>query len=219
MALGGFINVVLDPILIFGIGDIEGLGIAGAAVATLISWLICSVVALYIIKKQWITVSNLNCYSLLLSQKITSIALPACFANMLTPLANGVLMAIIAGYGYQAVAAWGVGGRIESIMTVVSLSMSLPPVISQNYGAKQYQRVITSHRIAIAFILVWQILIYFVGLIMIPLVTAAFTDDQKVAAALSMYMTIIPIGFGFQGIVILTNSHLMRYISHCGRWH
>ena len=41
---------------------------------------------------------------------------------------------------------------------------------------------------------------------MIPLVTAAFTDDPRVASILALYMMVIPIGFGFQGVVILTNS-------------
>ena len=55
---------------------------------------------------------------------------------MLTPLAMAVLTAIMASYGAHAVAAYGVGARIESIacLVVLALSMTLPPFVSQNFG-------------------------------------------------------------------------------------
>lgn len=211
MALGGMINVILDPFLIFGVGSFEGLGISGAAWATVVAWLVCSVVALYYVANRRQLVSASHCRwreVFTASRKILSIAAPAAVANMLTPLANGVLMAIVASYGYQAVAAWGVGGRIESIMTVVllSLSMSLPPMISQNFGAGKMERVNEAFIFAVKFILGFQIVVYGIGLLLSPLISDAFTDDSSVAALIDLYLWIVPLGFGAQGAVILTNS-------------
>ena len=74
---------------------------------------------------------------------ILHIGLPAAGANMLTPVAAAVLTAIVANYGASAVAAFGVGSRIESIacLVVLALSMTLPPFISQNLGAGNIKRV------------------------------------------------------------------------------
>ena len=64
------------------------------------------------------------------------IGIPAAGANMMTPLASGVMTAIAAGFGGNAVVAYGVGARLEPMATLLVLAMSsLPPLISQNYGA------------------------------------------------------------------------------------
>ena len=159
MALGGLINVLLDPVLIFGVGDFAGYGIAGAAIATSIAWLVCSIIVLYhlIINKRWARIEGLSLVRTISATKaIVAVSLPASLANMLTPVAGALVMSVIADYGYHAVAAWGVGGRLESIIIIVilSLSMSLPPIVSQNFGAKRYDRVALAYRLAIKFTLV-----------------------------------------------------------------
>ena len=66
---------------------------------------------------------------------------------MLTPIAAAILTAIAATYGEEAVAAFGVGSRIESIacLVVLALSMTLPAFISQNFGASKMDRVKESY--------------------------------------------------------------------------
>jgi Na+-driven multidrug efflux pump len=95
-----------------------------------------------------------------ISRKILHIGLPAAGANMLTPLAMAILTALMASYGAEAVAAFGVGARIESIasLVVLALSMTLPPFVSQNYGACAYHRIDEAYRRCIKFILAWQLL-------------------------------------------------------------
>ena len=211
MATGGVINVILDPILIFGWRPIPGLGIQGAAIATLIAWALGLLYILYVlaVKRQLIETRLLNWTELKRNTGgVLKINLPAAGANMLTPISTGVVTAIIAGYGSSAVAAWGVGGRLESIacIVVLSLSMSLPPFISQNFGANKLDRVWGAFSVCVKFVIVWQILIFIFMALLSSVISDVFTNEPEVAKIIIMFLLIVPLGYGFQGVTILTNS-------------
>ncbi|XOV81407.1 MAG: MATE family efflux transporter [Aestuariibacter sp.] len=213
MALGGLINAVLDPILIFGFGPIPAMGIQGAALATLIAWGVGSVHILYLlaVKRKLIEPRLLRFSELRASGgNILRIGIPAAGANMLTPIANGVLTAIVATYGTAAVASWGVGGRIESIacIVVLALSMTLPPFISQNYGAGKIHRVKQAYKFALKFVLFWQLLIFVLMWILSPFIANIFAQEKEVIELIQLFLMIVPLGYGLQGIIILTNSSL-----------
>lgn len=211
MASGGLVNAILDPILIFGFGPIPALAMQGAALATVISWLTGFVFIIY-----WLSVKRGLLTSWFLPwrlwikvcRKILQIGLPAAGANMLTPLAMAILTAIMASYGPEAVAAFGVGARIESIacLVVLALSMTLPPVISQNFGAGQFNRVKQAYALCCRFVLLWQAGIYLVLALLAYPISALFTDNSQVAEYLRWFIWIMPVAYGLQGIIILTNS-------------
>ncbi|GLX80520.1 MATE family efflux transporter [Thalassotalea insulae] len=211
MGVGGVINAILDPLFIFGLGPVPAMGIQGAAIATLISWLVGSTFVLYTIgyKRHLIHTSLVFIKTFAQSSKaILHIGLPAAGANMLTPIAAAVLTAIVATYGDSAVAAFGVGSRIESIacLVVLAMSMTLPPFISQNFGAGNMQRVEEGYKTSIKFVLLWQVLIYVVLVLLAPWIADAFSKEQSVADIIKLFIWILPLGYGLQGIIILTNS-------------
>lgn len=211
MGVGGVINAILDPIFIFGLGPIPAMGIQGAAIATLISWLVGTGYVLYIVgyQRHLIHTSLVFFKTFAQSSKaILHIGLPAAGANMLTPIAAAVLTAIVATYGDSAVAAFGVGSRIESIacLVVLAMSMTLPPFISQNFGAGNMHRVEEAYKSSIKFVLVWQVLIYVVLVLTAPWIAEAFSKEQSVADIIKLFIWILPLGYGLQGIIILTNS-------------
>ena len=210
MAFGGVINAVLDPILIFGWGPFPALGIQGAAIATLVAWAVGVFVIVYILaKRKLINTSRMPLADIKHGvNSIMRIGLPAAGANMLTPLAGTVLTAVVAGFGSAAVAAWGVGNRIESLASIVvlALSMSLPPFVSQNFGAGQYDRVKEAYRTVMKFVIGWQAMVWVVLGVAAPLIALIFAREQEVSDAIKLFMWLMPIGYGFQGIVILTNS-------------
>lgn len=213
MAAGGLVNAILDPILIFGFGPIPAMGMEGAALATLLSWIIGSAIIVYIIiVRRRLVSSTLPNWRLtkLSAQGMLKIGLPAAGANMLTPIAAAILTGIIASYGDEAVAAFGVGTRLESIacIVVLALSMSFPPFVSQNFGAKQIERIALSYRKLIKFVLIWQFGIYVVmGLLAFP-ISWVFSKEADVQALIKLFLWIMPLAYGAQGIVILTNSSL-----------
>ena len=204
-------NFVLDPILIFGWGPFPALGIEGAALASLIAWSTTSIVALYLLKRlkgllllEWLRWPDIwdNWRSVL------RISLPAALSNMMTPVANGVLTAVVARHGPEAVAAFGVGNRLESLSLLVclALSMTLPPFISQNFGARLIHRVQGAYQSAIQFALIWQLFVYLVLALSAGWVAQLFTDDPEVLRWLTLWILIVPLGFGFQAATFLSSS-------------
>ena len=213
MAAAGFINATLDPLLIFGIGPFPELGIQGAAWATIISWSasFCYLSYLLVFKLEMVSKSLPSASVISSSGKdMLRIGIPAAGANMMTPLAAGIMTAIAASFGDSAVAAFGVGARIEPIATllVLALSSSLPPLVSQNYGANRLDRVEEAYRISIKFIIGWQLLIYAILAICAEFIASIFSNDQQVIASIKLFIWIMPLGYGLQGIIILTNSSL-----------
>jgi putative MATE family efflux protein len=211
MAVGGAINVALDPILIFGWGPIPALGIQGAAIATATAWAVCVVWILYLlaVKRQLIEPRILSWAEFTVAARgVLKIGLPAAGANMLTPIAGGVMTAVVATYGTAAVAAWGVGNRLESIASIIvlALSMSLPPFISQNYGADKLSRIKTAFDIAAKFVITWQLVVFAILAISSSYIAQVFAEEASVARDITLFLCIVPIGYGLQGIIILVNS-------------
>jgi putative MATE family efflux protein len=213
MAGAGLINAVLDPIFIFGLGPIPAMGISGAAWATVIAWGVGYFYLMYILVIQKELVSgSLPSRPVMLSsgREMLRIGVPAAGANMMTPLAAGIMTAIAASFGDEAVAAFGVGARLEPMATLIVLAMSssLPPLISQNFGAGKIDRVEEAYRLSIKFILGWQMLVYMVLALGAGVIASTFSDDRAVIETIKLFLWILPLGYGMQGIIILTNSSL-----------
>ncbi len=213
MAAGGGLNALLDPIFIFGFGPIPAMGIKGAALATFIAWIVGALWILYILAvrrklmlPRLLTIAELRDSS----REILKIGLPAAGANMLTPIAGGVMTAVVASYGAEAVAAWGVGNRMESIASIVvlALSMTLPPFISQNVGAGQIERVKKAYSLTLKFVLVWQFIIFLAMWGLSSWIAVVFANEVEVSVLIQLFLMIVPLGYGMQGIIILTNSSL-----------
>ena len=210
MGGSGLINAILDPVLIFGWGPIPALGVQGAAIASAISWVVGVILVLHIlIVRRKLLSSQCRSQSFYgATRKILKIGFPAAGANMLTPLAMAVMTAIVATFGAPAVAAFGVGSRIESIasLVVLALSMTLPPFISQNFGAGKIERVREAYQKTLKFVLIWQFLIYLLLLAVGHWIALAFASESQVRELISLFIYILPLSYGLQGVIILTNS-------------
>lgn len=211
MAGAGLINATLDPIFIFGLGPIPAMGIQGAAIATLASWVFgFFYLFYYLIVKLELAYPGIPSKKIFISssREMLRIGIPASGANMMTPIAAGVMTAIAASYGEATVAAFGVGSRIESIacLIVLALSSTLPPFISQNLGAGRTDRIADSYRLTMKFILAWQLVIYIVMALCASFIAAVFTQDEEVKRAIQLFIWILPLGYGLQGVIILSNS-------------
>jgi len=211
MTLAAVINAVLDPMFIFGFGPVPAFGIQGAAIATVITWL-ASVVFIYLYlanKEQLFKFIWPGTDKLLKDwRRLLKITVPAALANMITPLATGVLTAALAGYGAHAVAAFGVISRVEAFIMIVVLgmSMSLPPFISQNFGANAFDRVRQGLRLSLQFVLVWQFVLYALVAFTAPAIATVFTNDQDVQQVIVIVLRILPASYAFQGMVVLSAS-------------
>ena len=210
MGSAGLINAILDPIFIFGLGPIPAMGIKGAAIASVIAWAVGVFLILYllIIKKNLLSLNSKNQTFIVATKKMLKIGLPAAGANMLTPIAMGIMTAIVASHGAEAVAAFGVGSRIESISSIVvlALSMTLPPFISQNFGAGKFDRVLIAYKTTLKFILIWQFALYVLLIVFSGIIANIFASSEGVVSVIKLFIWILPLGYGLQGVIILSNS-------------
>lgn len=205
------LNGVLDPLLIFGLGPLPAFGLAGAALATVIAWSVASGAALWVlVRREHLLEWHAPAPGALLGswRRHLTISGPAAAANMMTPVAQGIITATVAAYGHEAVAAYGVATRVEAfaLLVVLALSTSLPPFISQNLGAGRIDRVREAVRLSLRFTLIWEFGMYLAIAATVPCTTAIFTKDAAVDQALRLILYILPLSYGCQGIVILANS-------------
>lgn len=216
MALASVINLVLDPLLIFGLGPVPAMGIQGAAIASVIAWLVAMLLSAYLLihKRHMLVLASLSPARLKQNwQKLAHIAQPAALMNLINPVANAVLMAMLARIDYQAVAAFGAGTRLESILLlgVLALSSSLVPFIAQNLGAGQRQRARQALMMSLRFVLIFQTLLYIPVALLAPQLAGLFSSDPTVLKYLTFYILALPLAYGPLGVVILVATSLNAY--------
>ena len=206
-------NWVLDPILITGAFGIEGLGIVGAAYATLIGWAIAIVLGLYLIRR-----TDLPFNPALIREgrigaplaAIARVAAPAAFSNSINPIGLSVLTALVAIEGQAAVAGFGAAGRLQSFATVplLALSGSIGAIVGQNWGASQFERARRAVRWAFGFCVVYGLAIALVLFGFGERFAGLFSDDPAVVAQFDAYLRIAVWGYAGFGLLITANGVL-----------
>ena len=205
------INLVLDPLLIFGLGPFPRMELAGAAVATMIARAVTLIVSLYVLafRDKMLVFRPPGREELVRSWKrLLSIGLPNAAANMVMPLGIGVITRLVSDYGESAVAAFGVAGRIDifALTVVMALSSVLGPFVGQNFGAKQLGRVRDAVAVCKRFALFWGVGVALVFLPTVPFIAPLFNKDPEVVSRIQLYLRIVPWGYGAFGIYMLTRS-------------
>ncbi len=141
------LNAILDPLMIFGIG-FPRMGVAGAALATVLSRGLASLVGLYILFRGYsrvrVHLSKLQS-DVKTMAKIIKIGFPNSIQMAMRSIVGLVLMAIVARYGSYAIAAYGIGLRIFSLVLMpgFALATSAATLVGQNLGARKFSRAKT----------------------------------------------------------------------------
>ena len=153
-------NVIADPLLIFGIGPFPALGVAGAAVATVLAQMLVFILFLFAIKKKHPLYHSLRLTMPRPFQyytQIIRIGLPLSLQDMLFSCCSMLIARFVAGYGDGAVAAQKVGTQVESLswMAADGFMAAINAFISQNYGAGQLDRVKAGYRSIMKIVAVW----------------------------------------------------------------
>jgi len=200
------LNLVLDPLFIFGWGPVPRLGVAGAAwatvgtqaVATLIGWshLLGGRYGVHVtsadLRPDWMTV-----------RLIWRLGLPASLEQSTRALGLVALTFLVATFGTQTLAAYGIGTRILAfvIIPALGLSMATAALVGQNIGAGQRERAEAIARLAaaVAFVVLEAVgvLCFFYA---VPIIRLFIPNDPAVVAGGAVFLRLMALTFGFIGL-------------------
>ena len=211
MIVAAGVNIALDPFFILGWGGFPRLEIQGAAIATIISRAITLIASLLVLHyREKMLCFNLPKFGVILAswRKILQIGLPAAATSMITPISIGLIISAIALYGAEAVAAFGIASRIESLslIVIVALSASLGPFVGQNWGAKKYYRVHRALNLSYLFCLGWGIMMAAILVGSASWLASLFNNDPEVIQIATKYLWFVPISYAAAGIIFVASS-------------
>src|SRR5438309_3631634 len=205
------LNMILAPLLIFGIGAWPRLGVTGAALATFISILVADVLLIiYFVKKYHYLRFRVPLFwpQIRTWGKMLRIGVPAGAEFVLLFVYILLVYAIIRGFGPAAQAGFGIGARVMQalFLPVVALSFAVSPVVGQNFGGRQADRVRHSVRsglgIAAGMMLVLAVI---TEILPVPMIRV-FSKDAAVIQFGSDYLRIVAFNFVAAGLVFTSSS-------------
>ena len=195
----------------------------GAALATVVSRGTTLIAALFVLhfkeKMLYLKLPTIK-DTLWCWKDILYVGLPAAASNMINPISIGVVTSLLAGFGAEAVAAFGVASRIESfaLIAVMALSASIAPFVGQNWGAKKYARVGKALQLSFVFCLFWGLMGAAILAITAPTLVAFFNPNPDIVAIASQYLWIVPISYAGAGIIYVAVRLLMLWVNQFLPW-
>ncbi|WP_232061018.1 MATE family efflux transporter [Vibrio taketomensis] len=205
MMVTSLINLALDPLFIFTFD----LGINGAAIATVVAFgLGILVVAPKVAAKQWVCFDWHDLDLMASLRSIGNIMGPAMISQLLPPLSSMLATKLLAGYGTAAVAAWALGSRYEffAIVSVLALTMSMPPMVGRLLGAQKINEIRQLVTIAVKYVLASQLLIAVITYLSSQFLATLMTSEEQVEHILNWHLMIVPVSLGPLGICMLMVS-------------
>ncbi len=213
---GAITNIVLDPILIFGLLGFPKLGIAGAAWATVIGQCVGAVVAVMLNHfknpEVHLRLRHIRPNGRLMGE-ITSISIPSIIMSCISSLTCFVMNMILIAYSSTAVAVFGVYFKLQSFvfMPVFGLNNGMVPIIAYNYGAQKPERIHKTIRLG----MVYAVAIMMIGLLVFQLIPKElllmFDASDAMLEIGAPALRIMSLAFVFAGIGIVSGSSCQAF--------
>ena len=203
--VGFMLNMILDPLFIFGFNTFDGWGVSGAALATLIANIIVTV--LFVRQTRSLKIIT-NSFSINISKmkEVLKMGIPITVQRVTFTIISIIIAKIIVQWGADAIAVQRVGIQIESIsyMTMAGLQGAIAAFIGQNYGAKQYKRIHEGYKKALFITIIFGLFITFL-LIVFPKQLFSIFLTEKTSLELGIdYLRIIGLSQVFMCMEIMT---------------
>lgn len=213
---GAITNIILDPILIFGLLGFPKLGIAGAAWATVIGQCVGAVVAVMLNHfknpEVHLRLRHIRPNGRLMGE-ITAISIPSIIMSCISSLTCFVMNMILIAYSSTAVAVFGVYFKLQSFvfMPVFGLNNGMVPIIAYNYGAQKPERIHKTIRLG----MVYAVAIMLVGLLVFQLIPKElllmFDASDAMLEIGAPALRIMSLAFVFAGIGIVSGSSCQAF--------
>ncbi|PKR80631.1 MATE family efflux transporter [Brumimicrobium salinarum] len=206
------LNLALDPLFIFGFGSFEGLGVAGAALASVITQGISALVGFFILLKGKrgikVKFSQMK-WDFEWTKRMFSLGIPSSLEQSARAGAMTMLVVLVTGFGSEVVAAYGIGVRVLSLIVIPALGFSIATttLVGQNVGARQIKRAekVGNLSAKIAFFGLTS-----VGLLLFVFaepITAFFVpNDPQVIKDSALFIKIMAPSFGVLGLQQVMNG-------------
>ncbi|NPA48031.1 MAG: MATE family efflux transporter [Thermococci archaeon] len=206
-----FVNIVLDPVLIFGLVGFPRMGVEGAAIATLISSVIGASVGAYLLFTGRVSL-RLRLADLKpdweFYGRIFRVGLPSSVGQSANSFGFILLTRIIFGFGDVTYAAYIITTRLVNFITSISrgISMAMGTMIAQNIGAENYERAKRiAERTMLINLAIASFAVLIIGIFRVP-IFKVFLDDPKVikesAIVMKYFLISVP---AFNGIMMVVN--------------
>ncbi|MCR4805262.1 MAG: MATE family efflux transporter [Clostridia bacterium] len=211
MLSGAVTNIILDPIMIFGLFGFPAMGVAGAAVATVIGQCVCFLVANIFMHKLDLPVKvkyGRFAMSGRTIKDIYQVGLPSMVMQSIGSVMTIALNAILIGFSEAAVAVLGVYFKLQSFvfMPVFGMNHGLMPIMGYNYGAKNRKRLMNAYKLGI----VIAMCIMVVGLLLFQLIPdklmSLFKAEGDLLTVGVKALRTISLCFPFAAIGIITGT-------------
>jgi len=201
LSISAIVNIVLDPLLIFGLWGFPRLELQGAAIATVLANAVTVVASLTILyrRERMISWRYVNVDDLWDSwRRLLHIAIPATATNLLLPVTFAAITAMVATFGPESVAGFAVASRVESVVLIVvfALQSSVGPIAGQNYGARRMDRVRSAIHLSNRFLLVYTLLFAVVLFAFARPLVGLFDNNPVVVETAAAYLRIVPFTLG-----------------------
>lgn len=213
---GAITNIILDPILIFGLLGFPKLGIAGAAWATVIGQCVGAVVAVTLNHfknpEVHLRLRHIRPNGRLMGE-ITAISIPSIIMSCISSLTCFVMNMILIAYSSTAVAVFGVYFKLQSFvfMPVFGLNNGMVPIIAYNYGAQKPERIHKTIRLG----MVYAVAIMMIGLLVFQLIPKElllmFDASDAMLEIGAPALRIMSLAFVFAGIGIVSGSSCQAF--------
>ncbi len=201
----GAVNAVMDPLLIFGLG----LGLDGAAIATVLARITLLLTALYPAIKRYHAFAVVDLSHLKRDvPSVAGIAIPAVLANIATPIGSALVTRELARFGTDAVAGMAIIGRLTPVAfaVVFALSGAIGPIIGQNFGAGYHDRVRETFKDGIIFALVYVLFTSAVLYLTQDLIIAGFNAQGETAKLIALFCGPLALSYFFNGYIFVGNA-------------
>jgi putative MATE family efflux protein len=203
--IGAVVTAALDPVLIFALG----LGVRGAAIATVVS----RIVFAYLGYQAAVRIHGLGAVpsvrAVIADARPTfSVALPAILTNLAPGIANAVFAGILARFGNEVVAAAAIIDRLVPVAfgAIFALSGAVGPILGQNWGAGRFDRMRQVLRDSLVFMAVYVAVVWLVLMLARPLLPVLFNATGTTAELIAFFCLIGGPMWFFLGLLFVANA-------------
>lgn len=201
----GITNAILDPIFIFGLD----LGMNGAAIATACAAIVSAIVALVPVVKKYGGFEKF-CVDWFKHdlQPVSAILIPAVLTNLATPLGGFISYRFIAAYSDEVVAGFSVIGRVVPVAfcLLFSLSGAVGPIIGQNFGALNFDRIRTTVSQSIILALAYSLLVWPLLWLFNEPISNIFNLEGQGRHIFWLFTVVLTPLFFFNGVLFISNA-------------